>query len=175
MLAPIIRSTVLRSRRALGLSSPRFMCEATAEATATTESSARHTRNKENFDDLTIHKAVAKAKSLTWAKFDETVEIAINTGLDPRKPNQSIKGVASLPSGTGKTVRVCVFANGSDAKDAMEAGAEVVGAEDLVIRIQGGEMNFDTVIASPDMMAIVGKLGRVSSHGYNSNVILLLK
>jgi large subunit ribosomal protein L1 len=101
-------------------------------------------------------------KELSWAKFDETIEITVQMGLDPRKPNQAVKGLASLPNGTGKLVRVCVFASGDEAQAAREAGAEVVGAEDLVAGILGGNLNFDTVIASPDMMSVVGKLGRVS-------------
>ncbi|KAJ1408123.1 ribosomal protein L1-like protein [Ochromonadaceae sp. CCMP2298] len=108
-----------------------------------------------------IHDAVKMIKDLSWAKFDETIEITVQMGLDPRKPNQAVKGVASLPNGTGKTVRVCVFASGDDALAAREAGAEVVGAEDLVAGILAGNLNFDTVIATPDMMSVLGKLGRV--------------
>ena len=113
---------------------------------------------------LTVHKAVTKVKNVAWANFDETVDIAINTSLDPRKPNQSVKGIASLPYGTGKAVRVCVFAVGAAASEAKEAGAEVVGSENLVAQIQAGNLNFDTVIATPDMMAVVGKLGRVRTN-----------
>ena len=104
---------------------------------------------------LTVVKANAKAK------FDETVEIAVNLGVDPRHADQQVRGVVNLPSGTGKDVRVAVFAKDKKAEEALAAGAEVVGAEDLVEKIQGGFMDFDRVIASPDMMALVGRLGKV--------------
>lgn len=150
------------------VSSQRYFAQA-ATAAATVESgeaktAVRHTKVKEVLPALTIHKAIDAVKRMSWAKFDETIEISINTGLDPRKPNQSVKGVASLPYGTGKVVRVCVFATGNEAKEALDAGAEVVGAEDLILQIQGGNINFDTVIATPEMMSLVGKLGKVSSY-----------
>jgi large subunit ribosomal protein L1 len=104
---------------------------------------------------LTVVKANAKAK------YDETVEIAINLGVDPRHADQQVRGVVNLPSGTGKDVRVAVFAKDKKAEEALAAGAEVVGAEDLVEKIMGGFMDFDRVIASPDMMALVGRLGKV--------------
>ena len=104
---------------------------------------------------LTVVKANAKAK------FDESVEIAVNLGVDPRHADQQVRGVVNLPSGTGKDVRVAVFAKDKKAEEALAAGAEVVGAEDLVEKIQGGFMDFDRVIASPDMMALVGRLGKV--------------
>jgi len=104
---------------------------------------------------LTVVKANAKAK------FDESVEIAVNLGVDPRHADQQVRGVVNLPSGTGKHVRVAVFAKDKKAEEALAAGAEVVGAEDLVEKIQGGFMDFDRVIASPDMMALVGRLGKV--------------
>ena len=106
-------------------------------------------------DALGVVKANAKAK------FDETVEIAINLGVDPRHADQQVRGVVNLPSGTGKDVRVAVFAKDKKAEEALAAGAEVVGAEDLVEKIMGGFMDFDRVIASPDMMALVGRLGKV--------------
>ncbi|MDP9103952.1 MAG: 50S ribosomal protein L1 [Pseudomonadota bacterium] len=105
--------------------------------------------------------AVKMVKANATAKFDETVEIAINLGVDPRHADQQVRGVVNLPSGTGRDVRVAVFARGANAEAATAAGAEVVGAEDLAERIQGGFMDFDRVIASPDMMAIVGRLGKV--------------
>lgn len=108
------------------------------------------------------HQAVDVIKSSTWAKFDETVEISINTGLDPRKPNQSVKGVAKLPSGSGKKIRICVIATASDAKAALEAGADVAGAEEVIAALQGGDLNFNTVIATPEMMPMISKIGRVS-------------
>ncbi len=108
------------------------------------------------------HQAVDFVKSSAWAKFDETVEISINTGLDPRKPNQSVKGVAKLPSGSGKKIRICVIASASDAKAAIEAGADVAGAEEVIATLQGGDLNFNTVIATPEMMPMISKIGRVS-------------
>jgi large subunit ribosomal protein L1 len=152
------------------------LSEAAAVASAPVEqnTNVRHTINKERIEPLTIHKAVSKIKSVAWAKFDETIEIAINTCLDPRKPNQSVKGVATLPYGTGKTVRVCVFANGVEAKEALDAGAEVIGAEDLVAKIQAGNVDFDTVIATPEMMSIVGKLGKVHATHFHHCLLSLI-
>lgn len=98
---------------------------------------------------------------LPGAKFDETVELSIRLGVDPRKPDQMVRGALSLPKGTGKTMRVAVFAKGEKAKEAEAAGADVVGGDDLAARIQGGWLEFDAVVASPDMMPTVGKLGRV--------------
>src|SRR5689334_12457453 len=105
--------------------------------------------------------AVKLVKANANAKFDETVEIAVNLGVDPRHADQQVRGVVSLPSGTGRDVRVAVIAKDAKAEEAKAAGAEVVGAEDLVERIQGGFMDFDRVIATPDMMALVGRLGKV--------------
>ncbi|WP_337189007.1 50S ribosomal protein L1 [Phenylobacterium sp.] len=105
--------------------------------------------------------AVKLVKANANAKFDETVEIAVNLGVDPRHADQQVRGVVSLPSGTGRDVRVAVIAKDAKADEAKAAGAEVVGAEDLVERIQGGFMDFDRVIATPDMMALVGRLGKV--------------
>jgi large subunit ribosomal protein L1 len=110
---------------------------------------------------LPLEEAVKLVKSNANAKFDETVEIAVNLGVDPRHADQQVRGVVNLPSGTGRDVRVAVFARGPNAEAATAAGADVVGAEDLVERIQGGFMDFDRVIASPDMMALVGRLGKV--------------
>ena len=108
-----------------------------------------------------LTEALETVKSNAKAKFDESVEIAINLGVDPRHADQQVRGVVNLPSGTGKDVRVAVFAKDKKAEEALAAGAEVVGAEDLVEKIQGGFMDFDRVIASPDMMALVGRLGKV--------------
>ena len=105
--------------------------------------------------------AIALVKSLTSPKFDETLEVAINLGVDPRHADQMVRGVVNLPKGTGKDVRVAVFARGAKADEATAAGAEVVGAEDLMEAIQGGKTDFDRVIATPDMMGIVGRLGKV--------------
>jgi len=108
-----------------------------------------------------LTEALNVVKASAKAKFDESVEIAVNLGVDPRHADQQVRGVVNLPSGTGKDVRVAVFAKDKKAEEALAAGAEVVGAEDLVERIQGGFMDFDRVIASPDMMALVGRLGKV--------------
>ena len=110
---------------------------------------------------LPLDEAIKLVKANATAKFDESVEIAVNLGVDPRHADQQVRGVVNLPSGTGRDVRVAVFARGANADAATAAGAEVVGAEDLAERIQGGFMEFDRVIASPDMMAIVGRLGKV--------------
>ncbi len=104
---------------------------------------------------------ISLVKANATAKFDESIEIAVNLGVDPRHADQQVRGVVSLPSGTGRDVRVAVIAKDAKADEARAAGAEVVGAEDLVERIQGGFMDFDRVIATPDMMALVGRLGKV--------------
>ena len=108
-----------------------------------------------------LPEAVKLVKANATAKFDESVEIAVNLGVDPRHADQQVRGVVSLPSGTGRDVRVAVIAKEAKAEEARSAGAEVVGAEDLVERIQGGFMEFDRVIATPDMMALVGRLGKI--------------
>ncbi|MRX52241.1 50S ribosomal protein L1 [Paracoccus sp. S-4012] len=110
---------------------------------------------------LPVEDAIALVKANATAKFDETVEIAMNLGVDPRHADQMVRGVVQLPNGTGKDVRVAVFARGAKAEEAQAAGAEVVGAEDLVESIQGGNLNFDRVIATPDMMPLVGRLGKI--------------
>src|SRR3954469_8673276 len=108
-----------------------------------------------------VDEAIAIFKGNATAKFDETIEVALNLGVDPRHADQMVRGVVSLPKGTGKDVRVAVFAKGGKADEATAAGADVVGAEDLMERIQGGQIDFDRVIATPDMMGIVGRLGKV--------------
>ena len=108
-----------------------------------------------------VDEAISLVKSNATAKFDETVEVALNLGVDPRHADQMVRGVVSLPHGTGKNVRVAVFAKGAKADEAREAGADVVGAEDLMETVQGGQINFDRVIATPDMMGVVGRLGKV--------------
>ena len=108
-----------------------------------------------------VDEAISIVKKNATAKFDETVEIALNLGVDPRHADQMVRGVVSLPKGTGKDVRVAVFAKGDKADEARNAGADVVGAEDLMETIQGGTIDFDRVIATPDMMGIVGRLGKV--------------
>jgi large subunit ribosomal protein L1 len=108
-----------------------------------------------------VDEAIKLAKANATAKFDETIEIALNLGVDPRHADQMVRGVVTLPAGTGKDVRVAVFAKGDKAEEATKAGADVVGAEDLMETIQGGQIDFDRVIATPDMMGIVGRLGKV--------------
>ena len=108
-----------------------------------------------------IDEAIKLVKDNATSKFDETVEIALNLGVDPRHADQMVRGVVTLPKGTGKTVRVGVFAKGAKADEAREAGADVVGAEDLMETIQGGKIEFDRCIATPDMMGVVGRLGKV--------------
>ncbi len=108
-----------------------------------------------------IDDACRLVKETKTAKFDESVDIAVNLGVDPRQAEQNIRGAVSLPHGTGKTLRVAVFAKGAKAKEAEEAGADIVGAEDLAERVEKGFLDFDKVIASPDMMSVVGKLGKV--------------
>jgi large subunit ribosomal protein L1 len=108
-----------------------------------------------------VDEAIALAKQNATAKFDETIEIALNLGVDPRHADQMVRGVVTLPAGTGKDVRVAVFARGNKAEEATAAGADIVGAEDLMETIQGGTIDFDRVIATPDMMGIVGRLGKV--------------
>ena len=108
-----------------------------------------------------IDEAIKMVKSRASAKFDETIEIAINLGVDPRHADQMVRGVVTLPNGTGRTLRVGVFARGAKADEAKAAGADVVGAEDLVEKVQGGTIDFDRCIATPDMMPLVGRLGKV--------------
>jgi large subunit ribosomal protein L1 len=108
-----------------------------------------------------VDEAIGIVKGNASAKFDETIEVAMNLGVDPRHADQMVRGVVSLPKGTGKTVRVAVFAKGAKADEAKAAGADVVGAEDLMETVQGGQIDFDRVIATPDMMGVVGRLGKV--------------
>ena len=111
--------------------------------------------------NLSVEDAVTLVKGNASAKFDETVEIAMNLGVDPRHADQMVRGVVGLPNGTGKDVRVAVFARGPKAEEAQAAGADIVGAEDLMESIQGGATDFERVIATPDMMPLVGRLGKV--------------
>jgi large subunit ribosomal protein L1 len=108
-----------------------------------------------------VDEAIALVKANATSKFDETVEIALNLGVDPRHADQMVRGVVTLPKGTGKTVRVGVFARGDKAEEALAAGADVVGAEDLLEIVQNGKIDFDRCIATPDMMGLVGRLGKV--------------
>ena len=123
----------------------------------------KYTDSAKRYDRDHLHdpvEALELVKNLAPAKFDETVEAAFRLGVDPRKADQMLRGTVSLPKGTGKTIRVAVFAQGDAARAAEEAGADVVGAEDLVARVEGGFMDFDVAIATPDLMGQVGKLGR---------------
>ncbi len=112
-------------------------------------------------EDITVEDAIALIKANASAKFDETVEIAMNLGVDPRHADQMVRGVVGLPNGTGKDVRVAVFARGAKADEATAAGADIVGAEDLMETILSGKIDFDRCIATPDMMPVVGRLGKV--------------
>ena len=126
--------------------------------------SKRYTKAKEGIDienHYSLSAAIKMLKDRASAKFDETVEISINLGVDVKLSDQSVRGVINLPKGTGKTLKVAVFARDKKAKEAKDAGADIVGAEELAESIEKGEINFDRIIATPDMMAIVGKLGKV--------------
>ena len=118
---------------------------------------AKVDRNK----DHTVKDAVDLVKNNATAKFDETVEVAINLGVDPRHADQMVRGVCKLPNGTGRSLRVAVFAKDAKAEEAKKAGADIVGAEDLMKMVQDGQMDFDKVIATPDMMPLVGRLGQI--------------
>ncbi|MBN9565191.1 MAG: 50S ribosomal protein L1 [Alphaproteobacteria bacterium] len=129
---------------------------------------AKLTRKRKQINEITrpgvalpLAEALALVKKCATAKFDETVELALALNVDPRKADQAVRGVVTLPNGTGKSVRVAVFARGAKAEEAQKAGAEFVGADDLADRILAGEMNFERCIATPDMMGVVGKLGKV--------------
>ena len=115
--------------------------------------------DREKHYELT--EAVKLLKQNAKAKFDETIEVSMNLGVDPRHADQQVRGVVSLPNGTGKTVRVAVFAKGAKADEAKKAGADLVGADDLAEQVNAGQINFDRVVATPDMMALVGRLGKV--------------
>ncbi|MEN8147673.1 MAG: 50S ribosomal protein L1, partial [Campylobacterota bacterium] len=126
--------------------------------------SKRYTQLSEKIDSTkkyTVAESAAAMKELTSAKFDETVEIAMNLNVDPRHADQMVRGAIVLPNGTGKTVRVAVFAKGAKADEAKAAGADIVGTDDLVEQIQAGDINFDIVVAAPDCMGLVGKIGRI--------------
>jgi large subunit ribosomal protein L1 len=124
----------------------------------------RTTKAREGVDREKLYplvEAVKMVKERAKAKFDETVEIAMNLGVDPRHADQQVRGVVNLPNGTGRTQRVAVFARGAKAEEAKAAGADLVGAEDLVEKVQGGAIDFDRVVATPDLMPLVGRLGKV--------------
>jgi large subunit ribosomal protein L1 len=119
------------------------------------------TANVDRSKNYPLPDAIALVKTNAKAKFDEAVEISMNLGIDPRHADQMVRGLISLPNGTGKTLRVGVFARGAKAEEALAAGADVVGAEDLAEKVQAGEIAFDRCIATPDMMALVGRLGKI--------------
>jgi large subunit ribosomal protein L1 len=124
----------------------------------------RVAKTREGLDhdkSYSLDEAVKLLKERATAKFDETIEIAMNLGVDPRHADQMVRGVVNLPNGTGRNVRVAVFAKDAKAEEAKAAGADIVGAEDLVAKVQGGEIDFDRCIATPDMMPLVGRLGKV--------------
>lgn len=126
--------------------------------------SKRLRKTREGLDNAKVWKldeAVSFIKKNATAKFDETVEIALNLGIDTKQSDQNVRGMVVLPNGTGKTIRVAVFAKGPKAEEAKKAGADLVGDDELAQKIQAGEMNFDRVIATPDMMGVVGKLGQI--------------
>lgn len=127
-------------------------------------SGKKYAQSEKKFDRDTVFspvEALALVKQMATAKFDETVDMAVRLGVDPRKADQMIRGTVALPSGTGKDVRIAVFAAGEAANEAREAGADIVGADDLAAQIEAGKMDFDLAIATPDMMPLVGRLGRV--------------
>ena len=127
-------------------------------------SGKRVTKAREGIDPAkayALDEAVKLVKERAKSKFDETIEIAMNLGVDPRHADQMVRGVVNLPNGTGRSLRVAVFARGAKADEARAAGADVVGAEDLVERVQGGNIDFDRCIATPDLMPLVGRLGKV--------------
>ncbi|UTO28809.1 50S ribosomal protein L1 [Bartonella harrusi] len=122
----------------------------------------KNIRKDINFNELyALKDAVSMVKERAVAKFDETIEVSMNLGVDPRHADQMVRGVAHLPNGTGRNIRVAVFARGDKAKEAKDAGADIVGAEDLFERINGGMVDFDRCIATPDMMPLVGRLGKI--------------
>lgn len=129
-----------------------------------TKTATRYRNASAQYDKIRLYdveEGLATLKSLPAARFDETVDLAVVLGVDPRRAEQMLRGTISLPAGTGKQVRVAVFAQGENAISAREAGADIVGADDLVEQVSAGQMEFDVVIAAPDMMAKVGKLGRI--------------
>ncbi|TBW32739.1 50S ribosomal protein L1 [Siculibacillus lacustris] len=129
-----------------------------------TKIAKRVAKTREGIDPTKLYgltEAVKLVKERATAKFDETVELAVNLGVDPRHADQMVRGVCNLPNGTGRTVRVAVFARGAKADEAKTAGADIVGAEDLLADIQGGKIDFDRCIATPDLMPLVGRLGKI--------------
>jgi len=137
------------------------MAQTPSKAPKTTKRMAKSHAGIDSRKLHTLDEAVNLIKARANAKFDETVEVAMNLGVDPKYPDQQVRGVVALPNGTGRSARVAVFARGAKADEAKAAGADIVGAEDLMETIQGGKIDFDRLIATPDMMALVGRLGKV--------------
>ena len=122
---------------------------------------ARMIREKVEARDYDVNEAITLLKELATAKFTESVDVSVNLGIDARKSDQNVRGATVLPNGTGRDVRVAVFTSGANADKAKEAGADIVGMEDLAEQVKKGEMNFDVVVASPDAMRVVGQLGQI--------------
>lgn len=169
-----VRSLTVSSARASGALTREFSSPAAAQSGSSAsrrlprreDGHVRHNKvpaseRKSYESGMNVHHALDEVRNNAWARFDEGVDIAIRLNVDPRKPNQNIRGIAKLPNGSGRLVRVAVFASGDSAKEAKEAGAELVGSEDLVEEIQKGNLNFDALIATPELMGMVGKLGRI--------------
>ncbi|MBY0569448.1 MAG: 50S ribosomal protein L1, partial [Hyphomonadaceae bacterium] len=137
------------------------MAEAKKKTPGVTKRMAKSHANIDSRKLHTLAEAVKLVKERASAKFDETVEVSMNLGVDPKYPDQQVRGVVSLPNGTGRTARVAVFARGPKAEEAKAAGADIVGADDLFDVVNSGKIDFDRLIATPDMMALVGRLGKV--------------
>lgn len=175
MLRGLSVSTVLKTRNFSRFSTVVSNLESPSEKKSQNTRSKRRERHiSQNFGVVNVHEAIEIAQKIP-VKFDETVEIAINTGLDPRKPGQNVKGIARLPFGNGKKSRVCVIASIADAKVALENGADVAGGQEVIAAIQKGDVNYTAVIATPEMMPQLGKIGKVFfMYQYLRNLIIFI-